>query len=116
MNRTLIWLDDMRDPFIGDWVKRYSPIGTFDVNVVWVKSFKEFKIYIAANGLPDAICFDHDLGDGPTGYDAAKYVVDFCLDFQVPAPLFNVQSSNPTGKESIITLINNYSKFFNENK
>ena len=29
--------------------------------------------------LPDAICFDHDLGEGPSGYDSARYICDYCM-------------------------------------
>ena len=116
MKRKLLWLDDIRDPNTGDWLEKYSPIGTYDIDVVWVKSYKEFVVHIAAYGLPDAICFDHDLGEGKSGYDAAKWVVNFCLDFQVPPPLYNVQSSNPRGKEDIIAIMNNYLEFYNQNR
>lgn len=116
MKRKLLWLDDMRDPNTGDWLEKYSPIGTYDIDVVWVKSYKEFVVHIAAYGLPDAICFDHDLGEGKSGYDAAKWVVNFCLDFQVSPPLYNVQSSNPRGKEDIIAIMNNYLEFYNQNR
>ena len=44
-----------------DWIA-FSPIGR-NVNIVWVKSYIEFINYIKKHGLPDAICFDHDLSD-----------------------------------------------------
>lgn len=84
--KTLLWIDDIRDPNEGDWVLKYSPIGT-DVKVIWVKSYDECIKYITSKGLPTAVCFDHDLGDisrenddEKTGYDCAKWIADYCLD------------------------------------
>lgn len=34
------------------------------MDVIWVKTYLEFVDYIMIYGLPDAICFDHDLNDG----------------------------------------------------
>ena len=64
MHKTLIWLDDERnpnDPQWKEWQVRWSPIGHIEVDVVWLKSFKEFKLYLLSNPWPDGICFDHDL-------------------------------------------------------
>lgn len=63
--KKLLWLDDARDPFsheenAPDWLI-FSPIER-PFETIWVKSYREFIEYIAKNGLPDAICFDHDLG------------------------------------------------------
>ena len=134
--KTLLWLDDYRDPFDKeiDWMV-FSPIGR-DVNIVWVKSYKEFCDYIKYKGLPDGICFDHDLGEDEnsiriskgmnkkqsrklkqlekTGYDCAKYLVDYCMDNEKPLPLYNIQSSNPAGKENIDALLKNYIKYYNK--
>ena len=60
--KTLLWLDDVRDPFQNDWIN-FSPIGK-NVGVVWVTTYQEFVDWIMIHGLPDAICFDHDLNDG----------------------------------------------------
>ena len=90
MIKKLIWLDDERDPFKDKWISSYSPIGT-NCEIIWLKSFYEFKEEIDKNGLPDAICFDHDLSDieNPkemTGYDCAKYLVDYCIDNNLDIP------------------------------
>ena len=115
LNNRLIWLDDERNPFNDKWVSLYSPIGT-NCEIIWLKSFYEFKEEIDKNGLPDAICFDHDLSDieNPkemTGYDCAKYLVDYCIDNNLDIPPYNIQSSNPSGKENISGLLNNYIKY-----
>lgn len=121
--KTLVWLDDLRDPFYGTWIKEYSPIGE-NCEIVWLKSFSEFTNYIENKGMPDAICFDHDLGDEimgfpedeMTGYDCAKWLVDKCLDENIDIPLYNIQSSNPAGADNIKALLNNYHKFYEANK
>lgn len=83
--------------------------------VIWVKSYNEFVEYITNYGLPDAIGFDHDLADeGPnekTGYDAAKFLVEYCLENNVDLPEFESQSTNPAGRENIINLLNNFKRY-----
>lgn len=96
--KKLLWLDDIRDPMEGDW-QSYSPISHDEV--IWVKSYNEFIFWIKTNGLPDAICFDHDLGmdvaalarakgksknaarklkqEEKTGHDCAKWLVNYCI-------------------------------------
>lgn len=118
--KTLLWLDDCRDPYANpDWLV-FSPIGK-DVDVIWCKSYDEFVDYLNQHvPLPDAICFDHDLGDPmaddngqneKTGYDCAKFLVSMCQNMKLKLPAFNSQSSNPAGKERIISLLNNFKKF-----
>ena len=133
--KTLIWLDDVRDPLTNDWLV-FSPIGR-DVNVVWVKSYYDFTIWIEKNGLPDAICFDHDLGEDiaierikkglskrqarllkretMSGMDCAKWLVEYCIDNNLPIPQYNIQSANPVGKENIDMLLKNYIKTYENN-
>ena len=114
----LIWLDDKRNPFIGDWLEKFSPVDLSKLNeVIWIKSYDEFVSNILVNGLPAAICFDHDLGDykgeeEKTGYDCAKFVVDYCISNDCITPYHSVQSDNPPGKENIDKLMQNYVKFF----
>ena len=132
--KTLLWLDDLRNPFklLSDgssWLV-FSPIE--NPNVVWCKDYNDFTTWITTNGLPDGICFDHDLSDFQafksgfpdmvdgidytnerTGYDCAKWLVDYCMDNDKDLPLWNVQSANPTGKDNINGLLNNYKKFRN---
>jgi len=133
MAKRLLWLDDARDPFDKeiDWVV-FSPIGR-NVDIAWVVSYKEFTEYIQTHGLPDGICFDHDLGDivekksrskgmskkisrqlkqmEKTGYDCAKWLVSFCLDNNKQIPPYNIQSANPVGKENIDKLLKSFIKF-----
>jgi len=107
--KTLLWLDDLRDPTDSrmDWLA-YSPIGR-EVEVVWLKDYYQFRNWIQQHGLPDGICFDHDLGeDTLTGYDCAKWLVDYCLDNQLLPPVWSSQSANPVGKANINRLLRNF--------
>lgn len=130
--KTLLWLDDLRNPLEGDWLS-YSPIEK--PFCVWVKSYDEFVYWIKKNGLPDAICFDHDLGmevalearakgmskrksrllkkEEKTGYDCAKWLVEYCLDNNLRLPLYNIQSANPVGKANIDGLLKSFNKKVN---
>lgn len=132
LKKTLLFLDDYRDPFSKkvDWMV-FSPIGR-DVTTIWVKSYSEFVDWITENGLPDAIAFDHDLDEEhyapqcewgnynewainqnfkeKTGYDCAKWLVDYCMDNNVPLPIFSSHSANPAGRENITKLLTNFLK------
>lgn len=138
MRKVLLWLDDYRNPFNVkvDWLA-FSPIGR-NVSVVWVTSYKEFTNYITNHGLPDGICFDHDLSDEHydvhnntdltleeyyqtddremTGYDCAKWLVEYCLDNDKDIPPYGIQSANPAGKENIDKLLKSFIKFRTSDK
>ena len=103
--KRLLWLDDFRNP-------KYYLTGDYDI--AWVKSYEEFCSYIIANGLPDIICFDHDLGQGKSGYDCAKFVVSYCQAHNLDIPEFDIQSSNTVGKENIRSLLNNWHRVFTD--
>ncbi len=128
--KKLLWLDDIRNPLENDWLV-FSPIPLYEIkDIIWVKSYDEFVDWILKNGLPDAICFDHDLGDyqalhsagyidgdlpetEKTGYDCAKWLVSYCIEYNQKLPLYNIQSSNPIGKENIDKYLKNYEKLKN---
>ena len=75
-----------------------------------VYSCEEFVAYLQQKGSPDFISFDHDLGEGLSGYDCVKYLVDYCLDHQLPLPAFAVHRQNPVGKANIEQLLANFKK------
>jgi hypothetical protein len=45
-----------------------------------------------------------------SGYDCAKWLVDYCIDHDLQIPDLNIQSANPVGKENINGLLNNAKK------
>ena len=105
--KKLLWLDDFRNP--SDYVQ-----GEYDIS--WVKNYEAFCSFINANGLPDIICFDHDLGEEKSGYDCAKFVVNYCQILNLDIPEFDIQSSNIVGKDNIRNLLNNWHRVFISNK
>lgn len=106
---------------------------------VIVRDFYQFVNYIQKHGLPDFISFDHDLGfehtkyyfengghDSPpdplnanfkekTGYDAAKWLCEFCLDNDLKLPRYFVHSHNPVGAANIKAYLENFKKHLGHN-
>jgi hypothetical protein len=100
------------------WVEQYIPeYEKFVDKIVWVKDYAEFVDYITISGLPDKIFFDHDLGNSqaPTGHDAAKWLVNYCMENNLDLPRWSIQSANPVGITNINSLLSNYKKFRKEN-
>ena len=78
-----------------------------------VKTYEEFVDYVAnmyaEDKLPLIISFDHDLGDNTlSGYDCAKWLINFCIDTDSPLPICMVHSMNPVGKANIISLLKSF--------
>ncbi len=48
-----------------------------------------------------------DYGKEKTGFDAAKWLVNFCIDRGLKFPDYRVHSMNPIGRERIIAYIEN---------
>jgi len=138
MNKVLLWLDDLRNPFEYNWVNIYIPKKYFPIDdIIWVKSYEDFINYININGLPYIISFDHDLGENEakekvfegmskkqarqekklakTGYDCAHWLVEYCLDKNISLPYWIIHSANPVGKENIDKLLKNYAQMDNVN-
>jgi hypothetical protein len=91
-----------------------------------VRSYNSFVAWIVKNGLPDFISFDHDLADihytmdfsdkndggkEKTGYECAKWLVDYCMDQNLEIPSFIVHSQNPVGKANIQSYLLNAKRF-----
>lgn len=128
-----LFLDDIRTPAKtthvvlprGEWkiVRNYDAFCNA-INNHW----QEFGC------LPEFISFDHDLNqehyhvsmNSPdynllyptfkekTGLHCANWLVQFCLDKNVPIPDYMVHSMNPVGKQNIIFLLENVKKYQNE--
>lgn len=87
----------------------------------WVvaNSYEEFIDYIEEFGMPKRISFDHDLGDisddpkhiERTGYDCAKWLVEYCLDNNLQPPMYLTHTNNPVGAKNIHDTIQNLIKF-----
>lgn len=112
-----LFLDDIRLPKHVKWLE--LPLGPW----VIVRNYNEFVGYISKNGLPDYISFDHDLADEhyipevkestykeKTGYDCAKWLVEYCMEKGLTFPEYAVHSMNRVGKENIISYIENFKR------
>ena len=124
-----LFLDDIRQVRdCNSWIE--LPL----VSWIIVRSYKEFTDYITKNGLPLRISYDHDLGDDSygvnweeaerdgnytklnaslkekSGYDCAKWLVNYCLDNNLEIPEYYVHSLNPVGKLNIESLLENFKK------
>ena len=116
--KTILWLDDIRDPYTGKfsvevlYLKEvYLGIepDTEKCKVQWVRTQSEFENYIKENGLPDLISFDNDLGIGNgEGYECAKWLVEYCMDNNTELPKWYVHSANTVARENIENLLHNY--------
>ena len=42
--------------------------------------------------------------------DCVKWLVDYCIDNQLPLPRYNFQTANPIGKENMKSYLDNYLK------
>jgi hypothetical protein len=94
-----IWLDD----------KREMPDG-FDI---WCKDAKDITSYIET-GRVTHISFDHDLGDGLTGYNVAVYIELLAYNKKIPPMTWDTHTANPVGKKSIEQAMKNSEKFWSE--
>lgn len=116
-----LFLDDNRQPY-DVFLNTIDP--DYENNESWsiVRDFNEFKGYIEENGLPKLISFDHDLDMDHylpenqsdinysdlktlTGYDCAKWLVEYCSENGFVIPNFKVHSQNPVGAENITKVL-----------
>lgn len=96
------------DLFIDD--ERHPPHAD-DRKWTIVRSYEEAVNHMEKHGCPRYISFDHDLGDGPTGYDVAKWIVNKAQDDENFFPKYfgyYVHSQNPIGAKNIINLMNSW--------
>jgi hypothetical protein len=104
-----LYLDDIRVPKTDGW----------DI----VRTYEDFVEWITKNGIPDEVSFDHDLAEinydpstftetfkyyEKTGYDAAKWLCEYCWTNGLPIPKYNVHSANPVGRDNILQLLENF--------
>ena len=120
MKRKLVmWVDDMRNPHSPEWkpvIMNHMRGLDDDPIIVWLKNYEEFIYWLKASYwdvdyvFPTLICFDHDLGEEKTGFDCVKFLVEFCDKNNIELPICTCHSSNPVGRENILSYINSYKK------
>lgn len=95
-----LFLDDERFPASGEW--RIA------------RSYLEAVALMEAFGCPSKISFDHDLGEGPSGFDVAQWLIASDLNDPTFIPesfTFTVHSMNPVGARNIQLLMDRYLVF-----
>ncbi len=123
-----LFLDDTRNPKeVYEYTFRYLYL-----EKEWkiVKNYDEFVNTIQINGIPNIISFDHDLGlehyihqytkseeipydqyTEKTGYDCAKWLIDYCIENKLELPkMILIHSMNVIGAQNIASLFNTYEK------
>jgi hypothetical protein len=112
-----LFLDDVRSAEMV-FMNTIDPI--YENNNEWeiVRSFNEFVSYIEEKGLPEFISFDHDLDydhykhenqqdidydkmEIKSGFHAAQWLVNYCVDNKMKLPNYKVHSMNVAGKRNI---------------
>ena len=123
-----LFLDDVRDARDAYRILHKSIF--LDFEWVHVKSYQEFvdvisDKYLYEHSFPDVVSFDHDLSTEhyndmhptqlvydsymeKTGYSCAKWLIDFCIDKDLPLPEYFCHSLNPGGKENILSILKSY--------
>ena len=132
LSAVYLFLDDIREP---EHAFEYTKQEMF-LKQKWevVRNFDEFKSFIENNGLPTFISFDHDLADThytpeplwtdyekskewqdkqihkeKTGYECAKWLVEYCIGNKLKCPGYYCHSMNPVGKDKIVGLLRSFS-------
>lgn len=110
-----LFLDDERNPGQVTWVG--IPYANYHI----VRSYNQFVNHIEAFGVPKFVTFDHDLAEqhyaamldevndknnvdyGPekTGYECAKWLVDYCERKRCSFPDYTIHSMNPIDSKRI---------------
>lgn len=128
MSNRMIFLDDYRIP-----LNTFSYTKNFIYLLDWVlvTNYDEFINDVINNGVAEVYSFDHDLGDEhynnnpnidysqfkeKTGYDCAKWLIDYCLDndLEFPKQIY-IHSMNPHGSLNIESLFTTLNKVYNLN-
>lgn len=107
MEKIIIFVDDIREP------KNY--IDCINNKVYCARTYNSFVLILdylyKKYGYIDEIWFDHDLGNNSkSGYDCAKYLIDFCDKYNLTIPQYHIHSANAIGRQNIESYIKSYQK------
>ena len=109
-----LFLDDIRMPRQATKVK--LPLVEWTI----VRNYEEFVRAVKTRGVPTRVSLDHDLGpehyvhdwagnnikpEQLTGYDCAKWLVNYCIEKGERFPEYYVHSMNPIGTANIHSYI-----------
>jgi len=116
-----LFLDDIRQPYD---VFRLNMDLDYYKNSEWniVKSYSEFVDFISKNDIPNMVSFDHDLSyehylpknqenidyddiEEKTGYDALKWMVEYCKKENKSIPTIKFHTQNTEGEKNMKKLL-----------
>jgi hypothetical protein len=126
-----LFLDDERYPKDVVWLE--LPMVGWTI----VRNFKEFVETIQRDGVPATVSFDHDLADEhyqeyhvahdekmlskgtfrydkmkeKTGYHCAQWLAEYCIDKNIPIPVYYAHTMNPIGKANIVSVLESAKKY-----
>lgn len=130
-----LFLDDVRNPVhcLGYMYKKIGRLNPIYLENDWAicRNYNSFVETIKKMGLPEFVSFDHDLSDEhygiqvpesmeeydswegreESGYDCAKWLVNYCMDNKVALPPYAIHSMNPVGAERIANYLKNAEKW-----
>jgi hypothetical protein len=125
--KTLVWLDDIRDPSKSGWLKYiefYIDNDIDNIGIYWVKNLNQLKIHLEVHGLPDIFSFDtivdsyqidmfdrikNDIEEKEKlGYKAVVKVIDYCIKNDLDFPKYHIHSGTKEERNEIINYINNF--------
>lgn len=113
-----IFLDDERIPTDVTWLKL--------PDTLWyvARTYQAFIDGIKLQGMPEYITFDHDLqdfysfdpesGEGVeehTGMSCLKWLVEYCIDYDMMLPVCFFHSMNPIGVKNMKSYYENALKY-----
>jgi len=118
-----LFLDDIREL---KEVFLYTKNQLYLLDWIIVRNYDEFVKTIEERGIPEIISFDHDLSlehygsqlsydqyIEKTGYDCAKWFINYCIDNKKELPaIILIHSMNPAGSANIKSLFDTYNKCF----
>jgi hypothetical protein len=84
-----MFVDDVREPKSLEWV--------------WVRTYDEAVKLLRGNPV-SVLSLDHDLGEGKSGYDIAKWLIEHRV---WPQHIY-CHSMNPVGRQNILSLLKHY--------
>jgi hypothetical protein len=123
-----LFLDDWRIPrdcATYMWQRKVNCTTIFHEDWNIVRSYGQFIKWIETNGIPDLVAFDYDLADVEelkeelsieewfdldnnrvyTGFDCAKFLLNYCKKNNLKFPDYIIHSANPDGTEEIKKLL-----------
>jgi hypothetical protein len=95
-----IWLDDIRIPPDSTWT--------------WCKTAEEAIGTIFVNQEIQFISFDHDLGEGASGYRVAVFLEFMASLGYKMVDTWDIHSANPVGRKNIQNALENANRFLSE--